>query len=100
MAHKRQPHLDVSLPPFLPPLPSLKVNKIFKQNGKLMKDERTSLQYWVFLSKNKIKLFIFLNVVFPELALVHKRRAGRFNGKAVSFFEEGTGEEPSFIASL
>ena len=26
-AHKRQPHIDVSLPPFLPPFPSLKINK-------------------------------------------------------------------------
>lgn len=38
-----------------------------------MEDEWTALEYWVFFSKNKIKLFIFLNmVVFPELALVHK----------------------------
>ena len=28
-AHKRQPHIDVSLPLFLPPFPSLKINKVF-----------------------------------------------------------------------
>ena len=26
-AHKRQPHIDVSLPLFLPPFPSLTINK-------------------------------------------------------------------------
>ena len=27
VACERQPHIDVSLPPFLPPFPSLKINK-------------------------------------------------------------------------
>ena len=31
-ACERQPHVDVSLPLFLPPSPSLKMNKIFKKN--------------------------------------------------------------------
>ena len=30
LAHEKQPHIDVSLPLFLPPFPSLDINKIFK----------------------------------------------------------------------
>ena len=34
-ACERQPHIDVSLPLFFPPFPSLKINKIFKTEEKV-----------------------------------------------------------------
>lgn len=64
-----------------------------------MEDEWTALEYF-FFSKNKKKLFLLLNmVVFPELALVHKG-ARQVSWEGVSFFGEGTGEEPYFRAGL
>ena len=60
-ARERHPHIDVSLPLFLPPFPSLKINKIFKN---ILKRQ---------LKKSNISFhaLILISVTSPALLLTH-----------------------------